>query len=280
MVLDNVTRPVARFVAPATVRGTEYLAHLEAPVIFVPNHASHLDTPLLLTTLPARFRHRTVVGAAADYFFDRRWKATLWSLALAAIPIERSRVNRRSAEVAMELLGERWNLVIFPEGGRSPDGWAQEFRGGAAYLAVRTSAPVVPVYLHGTRRVLPKRDDEHPGGSGTENRGRLRRSEVTVVFGPPMRARAEEDARRFATRLERAVEQLAIEVATDWWTARHRASEGHSALHGPDTVPWRRAWALGAIERRATERRWPEVRLGRLTGRRPGARRASGSRKG
>lgn len=280
MVLDNVTRPVARAVAPATVRGAEYLAHVEAPVIFASNHASHFDTPLLLTTLPVRFRHRTVVGAAADYFFDRPWKSMLWSLSLAAIPIERSRVNRRSADVAAELLGEGWNLVIFPEGGRSPDGWAQEFRGGAAYLAVRSGAPVVPVYLHGTRRVLPKRDDEHPGGSGTENRGRLlRRSEVTVVFGPPMRAARDEDARRFAIRLERAVELLASEVATDWWTARRRATAGHRALHGPDEVPWRRAWALGATEQRVTERPWPEVRLTRLTGRRPGLRRAQASRR-
>ncbi len=156
VMLDNVTRPLAQFVAPTTVRGDEYLRHLEAPVIFAANHASHLDTPLLLTTLPVRFRHRTVVAAAADYFFDRKWKATLWSLTLAAIPIERARVNRRSAEIAADLLRDDWSLVIFPEGGRTPDGWAQEFRGGAAYLALRTGTPVVPVYLHGTRRILPR----------------------------------------------------------------------------------------------------------------------------
>ena len=142
------------------------------PVIFAANHASHLDTPLLLTTLPARFRHRTVVAAAADYFFDRRWKAVLWSFTLAAIPIERARVNRRSAEVASDLLGDNWNLVIFPEGGRTPDGWAQEFRGGAAYLALRTGAPVIPVYLHGTRHILPKRDDAPGSGPRAAPAGR------------------------------------------------------------------------------------------------------------
>jgi 1-acyl-sn-glycerol-3-phosphate acyltransferase len=40
--------------------------------------------------------------------------------------------------------------VIFPEGGRSPDGWGQEFKGGAAYLSNRTGAPVVPVFIDGT----------------------------------------------------------------------------------------------------------------------------------
>ena len=125
-------------------------------MIFAANHASHIDTPLLLTTLPVEFRHRTVVAAASDYFFDRTWKSVLWSFALAAIPIERSKVNRKSADTAAELLEDGWNLVIFPEGGRSPDGWTQPFRGGAAYLARRTGRPVVPVYLHGTRHVLPK----------------------------------------------------------------------------------------------------------------------------
>ncbi len=157
VVLDNVTRPVAKIVAPTTVRGIEHLRHLEGPVIFAANHASHVDTPLLLTTLPLEFRHRTVVAAASDYFFDRTWKAVLWSFSLAAIPIERSKVNRRSADTAAELLEDGWNLVIFPEGGRSPDGWTQPFRGGAAYLARRTGRPVVPVYLHGTRHVAASR---------------------------------------------------------------------------------------------------------------------------
>ena len=75
---------------------------------------------------------------------------------------------------AAELLEDGWNLVIFPEGGRSPDGWTQPFRGGAAYLARRTGRPVVPVYLHGTRHVLPK------GGKG------IRRTRTTVTFGTPL----------------------------------------------------------------------------------------------
>lgn len=272
--LDNVTRPLAHVVAPTTVRGDEHLKHLEAPVIFAANHASHLDTPLLLTTLPTRFRHHTVVGAAADYFFDRQWKATLWSLTLAAIPIDRAKVNRSSADVAAELLEEHWNLVIFPEGGRSPDGWAQSFHAAsAAYLAVRTGAPVVPVYLHGTRRILPKRGDTKPGhqalgGSGTENQGRpLRRAAVTVMFGPPLSPREGENTRRFGLRIERSVELLAEEVATDWWTARRTVEANRGALHGPDTVSWRRAWALGPLEGVTTEHSWPSVPLARITGR-------------
>ena len=250
MVLDNITMPAARLVAPTTVRGTEHLRHVTAPVIFAANHASHLDTPLLLTTLPVRFRHRTVVAAAADYFFDRRWKAALWSFSLAAIPIERSRVNRRSADVAAELLADGWNLVIFPEGGRSPHGWAQPFRpASAAYLARRTGRPVVPVHLSGTRHVLPKAGE----------RRLPRRSPVSVVFGTPLVPDEGEDARRFSARIERAVAVLADEGSSDWWRARLRAARGDTpSLRGPEVAEWRRAWALDTRPAAGRDT-WPRV---------------------
>lgn len=248
VVLDNVTRPIARVVAPTTVRGDEHLRDVAGPVIFAANHASHLDTPLLLTALPSRFRHRTVVAAAADYFFDRRWKAVLWSFSLAAIPIDRNRVNRRSADVAAGLLAQDWNLLIYPEGGRSPDGWAQPFRGGAAYLSRRTGCPVVPVHVHGTRDVLPKSS----GGA------RVRRAPVSVLFGTPLMPAEGEDARRFGARIEAAVAVLADEIRNDWWTARRQAAAGATtSLRGPEAGPWRRAWLLGdhAEPGRAS---WPE----------------------
>jgi 1-acyl-sn-glycerol-3-phosphate acyltransferase len=252
MILDNVTRPMARLVADPLVRGTDELRGLEPPVIFAANHASHADTPLLLACLPLRFRHRTVVAAAADYFFDRRWKAHAWSLLLAAIPIERAKVNRRSAELATGLLADDWNLVIFPEGGRSPDGWAQTFRGGAAYLAVRTGRPVVPVHLDGTRHILPK------------GRTTLRRTKTTVTFGTPLWPEEGEDARKLGARLESAIAVLAAEVESDWWTARRQAADDRTpALQGPDASPWRRSWLLPPDPERVDAAEPPEWPLRR-----------------
>ena len=270
MVMDNITRPAARLLAPATVRGLQYLRHIEGPVIFAANHASHIDTPLLLTTLPAEFRHHTVVAAASDYFFDRKWKSILWSFALAAIPIERSRVNRRSADTAAELLADGWNLVIFPEGGRSPDGWTQPFHpASAAYLAHRTGRPVVPVFLHGTRHVLPKTPDDTgvpPGGSGTESRrgGHLHRSPISVLFGAPLTLDEGENTRRFSERVEAAVATLAREVTGDWWQARRAVSaadpvEGAETAHrGPEAPAWRRSWALDRPPATGRGTSWPE----------------------
>jgi 1-acyl-sn-glycerol-3-phosphate acyltransferase len=249
LALDNLTRPAVRVLASPTLRGAEQLDALDAPVIFASNHASHLDTPLLLCCLPARFRHHTVVGAAADHFFDRRWKAALWSFSVAAIPIERQRVSRRSVDLAAGLVEDGWNLVIFPEGGRSPDGWAQPFTGGAAYLSMRTGAPVVPVHLGGTRQVHRK------GGR------RIRPARTRVTFGRPLRPSGFDDARQLAARIEASVAALAEEVSTDWWSAARRSGTGGTAaLHGPEASSWRRSWALGG-EDRAERASWPaEVR--------------------
>jgi 1-acyl-sn-glycerol-3-phosphate acyltransferase len=249
VVLDNVTRPLMRVVAAPAVDGLDRIEHLDGPLIFAANHASHVDTPLLLTTLPSRFRHRTVVAAGADYFFDKRWKGTMWAFLINAIPIERLRVNRRSADLAASLISEGWSLIIFPEGGRSPDGWGQPHRAGAAYLSVRCGVPVVPVHLEGTRRILQK------------GKGRIRPASTHVTFGAPLVATEGEDPRELALRVERAVSVLADEQTSGWWAARLRAAAGHTPdPTGPAGAAWRRTWALPERRRRPTgTRRWPEL---------------------
>jgi 1-acyl-sn-glycerol-3-phosphate acyltransferase len=239
VLLDGVAAPLLEILATPTVVGGEILERLDAPVIFAANHTSHLDTTLILSALPRKVRRRTVVAAAADYFFDRPWKAAASSLLLGAIPVERTRVNRQSADIAAALIEDGWSLVIFPEGGRSSDGWGQEFRGGAAYLAKRCGVPVLPIHLDGVRAILPK-------GATT-----IRPGKVTIRFGTPMQPlpatadTREEDARHFALRVERAVAVLADEAESDWWSARRRAADDSTpSFRGPATAPWRRAWAL------------------------------------
>ncbi len=251
VLLDNVTRPLAHIVASPEVRGDEVLELVEAPAIYVANHASHIDTGLLLSVLPAPVRHKTVVAAAADHFFDRRWKAHLWSLVLAAIPIERHKVNRKSAQDTAALLRDGWNLIIFPEGGRTHDGWFGAMRGGAAYLATRTGRPVVPVHIDGTYRIWPR------GGT------RLRRSPTRITFGTPIVADEGEDARTLEARIDAVLGVLADESRTDWWSARRRAGAGETpSPRGPDASPWRRAWALGPDPQASDddEKRWALTR--------------------
>jgi 1-acyl-sn-glycerol-3-phosphate acyltransferase len=225
------------------------------PVIFAANHHSHLDAPMMITAVPEPWRRRLVVAAAADYFFATRVSGAASALALGAIPIDRSRVNRRSADLAQSLLEDGWSLLIFPEGGRSPDGWGQPFRGGAAFLSVRTGVPVVPVHLEGTGSILGK-------GMKRPKPGR-----TIVTFGAPLRPADGEDARRMGDRIERAVAELGDESLTDWYSARRRAARGETpSLVGPAATGWRRAWALGdrrakgrAGARRRQQRRWPQL---------------------
>jgi 1-acyl-sn-glycerol-3-phosphate acyltransferase len=243
-------RAAVRVLAKPARRGGDRLDALEGPVIFAANHHSHVDTPLLLTSIPDRWRHRIVVAAAADYFFGNRYTSAASALAMGAFPIERTKVSRRSADQAAELIGEGWSLLIFPEGGRSPDGWGQGHRGGAAYLATRTGVPVVPVHLEGTGRIFAKGDKRPRPGA------------TTVTFGHPLVADEGESSIRFAGRIEAAVAVLADEARTDWWTARRRAHAGTTpSLTGPETTSWRRAWALG--DRRSSSKRrrpaWPDL---------------------
>ena len=244
-----ILRPLVSVMAKPDVDGLDRIAHLSGPVIFTPNHHSHVDTMLMLTAIPETFRKKTVVAAGADYFFDTRIKAAAAALVLGAIPIERRKVSRNSAYLAQALLEEGWSVVIFPEGGRSPDGWGQDWKPGAAFLALRAGVPVVPVHLEGTDRVFPKG-------------ARLpKRDTTTVTFGHPIEPQAGDDARRFGSRIEQAVTALADESRTDWWSARQRAATGRTPpLTGPPgVIGWRRSWARTTADkaREKPRRAWP-----------------------
>jgi 1-acyl-sn-glycerol-3-phosphate acyltransferase len=251
---------MVKALADPAVHGLDRLADLqrldEPPaLIFAPNHHSHLDTPLMVTSVPEPWRSTLVVAAAADYFFDTRWKGAIAALTLNALPIDREVTGRKSSDMIRRLIDDGFSLVIYPEGGRSPDGWGQEFKGGAAYLSSRTGAPVVPVFIDGTGAIFGK-------GMKRPKPGRS-----TVVFGAPLAPREGESTRRFAARIEAAVTALADETLTDAWTARVRAAAGSSPkLTGPDYTGWRRQWQLSerrqlgtAGLRRRQKRTWPDL---------------------
>ncbi|CAM8630164.1 PlsC 1-acyl-sn-glycerol-3-phosphate acyltransferase [Acidimicrobiia bacterium] len=249
LLVEGLVRPLIDILATPTVYGDDRLTDIEGPVVFAANHHSHIDTPLMLSVIPEPWRHHLFIGAAADYFFGNQITSTLSALVIGAIPIERTKVTRNSADQAAVLLDDGWSMLIFPEGGRSPDGWGQQFRGGAAYLSLRCNVPVVPVHLEGTGKVLRK----------GKNIPRLHPTSVT--FGKPIMPNEGEDSRHLAIRIEEAVAALADEAATDWWQARRRAAAGETpSLQGPDAGSWRRSWSLDDRKRaRNGKRNWPEV---------------------
>ena len=248
--LDGVARPLIKALIPPTVHGVDRIKDAPIPVIFAANHSSHLDTPLLASHLPVRYRHKTVIGAGADYFFDRTWKAALWSGLAGAIPIERNRVNRKSAELAESLLKDGWSLIIFPEGGRTPDGFGQSFKAGIAQLAKKSGASVIPVYIKGTYDALGKNSKSFVPGP------------TSINFGFPLSLGAGEDVREFTQRIQSAVDQLSYELETDWWTARiTETRHATPELRGPDTKGWRDEWSRtkSKATKVASSSKWPKA---------------------
>ena len=213
------------------VEGLDVLSRIEGPVIFVANHASHLDTPLILLSLPNEWRRRTAVAAAADYFFDTWWRAVGSAMVFNTFPIDRR--GGTMATTPGDLLDEGWSLVIYPEGTRSKDGWVGRFQLGAAYLATRYAVPVVPIAHRGTFAAMPR-------GQNWPSRGRR---QLTLRFGEPLVPEPGESAREFAPRIRSAVGALLDEEQTTWWEARQRAaSRATPDPSGPDIAPWRRVW--------------------------------------
>ncbi|HEX9234976.1 MAG TPA: 1-acyl-sn-glycerol-3-phosphate acyltransferase, partial [Actinomycetota bacterium] len=92
------------------VEGLDRLQVLRPPVMFLSNHASHLDAPLVLCSLPKEWRERTATAAAADYFFDVWWRSASTALVFNAIPIERAGTNR-STSTASRLVRDGWNVL-------------------------------------------------------------------------------------------------------------------------------------------------------------------------
>jgi len=210
---DFVIVPLARLLAPRRRRGLAALQRLDGPFVVASNHQSHADTSIIIAALPRAVRRRLVVAAASDVFFSSGVRATFAALVYNAIPIERHRIERRSAALARDLLAEGWGLLIFPEGHRSEDGRLLEFKGGAAYLADRTSAVIVPCYLENTRFVIPRLFAKTADGS-RRPRTRLR-TPVTVTFGPAILPQEGETTRRLGKRIEAAVAHLGRDVAGD-----------------------------------------------------------------
>ena len=108
--VNGPIRWLVKGVASPTVYGVDRLADLSRlddppALIFTPNHHSHLDTALMATVVPEPWRSKLVVAAAADYFFDKKWKAAMASLSLNAIPIDREVTGRKSSQMIKELVG-------------------------------------------------------------------------------------------------------------------------------------------------------------------------------
>jgi 1-acyl-sn-glycerol-3-phosphate acyltransferase len=119
--------------------------------VLVSNHASYMDTPAIVSSLPLQFRFFAKKGLFSIPFLG-------WHLARAGhIPVIRgdARASLKNMSEGAKLMRERnISLLLFPEGGRTPVGM-RPFKEGAAYIAIKAGVPIVPIGLIRTRDVLP-----------------------------------------------------------------------------------------------------------------------------
>ena len=172
------TRALVNLVARPYAEGLEHLEGLAPPFLVCPSHASHLDAPSVRHVLPARVRERTAIAAAADYFFSGGPLGPIVALGTGAFPFGRTAHVRASLERLAGFLDDGWNVIVFPEGTRSPDGRLGEMKEGIGLLATSLGVPIVPVHVAGAHAILPK------GRALPRRRAGAR---VRVRFGAPLR---------------------------------------------------------------------------------------------
>lgn len=123
-----------------------------ASYIFIANHTSYIDTPVVLANISAQFRFLAKRGLFQIPFLGTH----LSRAGHIPVPREDPRAAVKTLQLAAETVQQKKiSLLIFPEGGRSHDGILQPFKEGGAYIAIRAGVPVVPLVLLGGTQVLP-----------------------------------------------------------------------------------------------------------------------------
>ena len=133
-----------------TVEGLEKIDPSRA-YVFASNHLSYMDTPVVLGRIPVQFRFMAKSGLFKIPFLGTH----LEQAGHIAVPLEDPRAAVKTLSLAAQTIRDRGiSILVFPEGGRSDDGVLQEFKEGAAYIAIKAGVPIVPIALIGTREVL------------------------------------------------------------------------------------------------------------------------------
>ena len=136
------------FLGGIETRGLEHLPH-RGPVILAPNHVSLLDPWIMCAAVPNPMR-----SMAADYLYKTPGLAQ-YLYCMGAFPLKQGQADLNAIGKAREYLNLGATVMIFPEGGCSPDGQPRPWLPGVALLALRSQSPVIPVIIQGSGNCLP-----------------------------------------------------------------------------------------------------------------------------
>lgn len=151
-----VLRPLLHLVFGLNVRGRENLP-VRGPCILAANHNSHLDILVIYAALPVRLIVTAHVVAAHDYFTRHRRLFAAVDFLFRPVWVDRTSGGGGILEKMGAYLDAGESIVIFPEGTRGEAGLLGRFRGGVARLAAdHPEVPLLPVFLRGTERAMPR----------------------------------------------------------------------------------------------------------------------------
>ncbi|MDQ7038871.1 MAG: lysophospholipid acyltransferase family protein [Aquificota bacterium] len=187
--LCPVAKPLFRAFLRVKVYGLENVPE-KGGYIVASNHRSHLDPPVLNSVFP-----EPLFFVAKEELFKPPLGFILRHM--RAIPVKRGSGDLETLERVRELLEEGCSVCIFPEGTRAGPGEFLRPKSGVGFLAVRTGSPVVPVYIDGTDRVLPK-------GSRVPKPGHL----IRVFIGKPKVYREKDNLRSYRSVAEDVMERI------------------------------------------------------------------------
>ena len=166
--LKPIVRWIGRLWFRLSVVGQDRVPR-EGQLLLASNHLSVLDPALIGSVMPRELDYM----AKTELFRIPGFGPLI--RALNAHPVDRSGSDSAALRLALRLLGDGRAVLVFPEGTRGVEGSLQRARAGAGMLAALSGAPVLPVYIQGTGRALPK-------GAVLPRPAR-----VTVAFGEPIR---------------------------------------------------------------------------------------------
>jgi 1-acyl-sn-glycerol-3-phosphate acyltransferase len=159
----SCARVVAQALTRVRIEGDVAAIPREGPVIIAANHISNLDAVVIGGWLTPMLGRR-IQWLAKREFFD--WPVLGWLAPHGGLhPVDRSKADLEAYRQAKAILDDRHLLFVFPEGTRSATGELQRAADGAAALALRTGATIVPIGVIGADRVWPRhRRLPRPGG--------------------------------------------------------------------------------------------------------------------
>jgi len=153
-----IIRPIVLIISGVNVRGQEHLP-TEGASIVVSNHNSHLDTMVLMSLYPVARLPKVRPVAAFDYFMKNKYFAWFSQNVIGIIPLKRkvSKDEGHPFAPVHKALNEGETIIIFPEGSRGEPEQMVAFKTGVAHLSKDfPDVPVVPIYIHGAGKALPK----------------------------------------------------------------------------------------------------------------------------